>query len=95
MKTQLDFLKEAVALAELNPHLKIHFAATNGSELDFLRWTEQHICKVEKSLYCIHDEETISLSVDEVMDYCELVGEDITEEAARSRMEEVILIHTC
>lgn len=92
MKTQLEFLKEAVALAEQNPTLKIHFASSD-EHCEDKSWTQQHISKVEKTWYYSYDED-IFLDIDDVMDHYEYLGEEITEEEAKSRMEEVILIYT-
>ena len=92
MKTQLEFLKEAVALAEQNPKAKIHVAADTDCCGDF-GWTQQEITKVEKTLYYCENEQ-IMLDVDSVVVEFDLRGVFITEEEARSKMEEVILIYT-
>lgn len=93
MKTQLEFLKEAVALAEQNPSLKIHFASSD-EHCEDTSWTQQHITKVEKTYYYQVDER-ILLDVDEVQDYFECyLDQEISDEEAVSKMEEVILIYT-
>jgi len=92
MKTQLEFLKEAVALAEQNPESKIHFASSD-EHCEDKSWTQQHITKVEKTWYYCDDEE-IFLDVDDVIDHYEYLGVEITEEQAQEKMEEVILIYT-
>lgn len=92
MKTQLEFLKEAVALAEQNPTLKIHIASSD-EHCEDKSWTQQHITKVEKTPYYCCEEE-IFLDVDDVIDYFDYLGEEMTEEQAQEKMEEVILIYT-
>ena len=92
MKTQLDLLKEAVALAEQNPTLKI-IVASSDEHCEDKSWTQQHITKVEKTEYFCCEEE-IFLDVDDVIDHFEYFGEEITEEQAQEKMEEVILIYT-
>ncbi len=92
MKTQIEYLKEAVALAEQNPALKIHIASSD-EHCEDKSWTQQHITKVEKTPYYCYEEE-IFLDVDDVIDHFEYLGEEITEEQAEEKMEEVILIYT-
>ena len=93
MKSQIEFLKDAVALAQQNPKLKIHFASSD-EHCEDKSWTQQHITKVEKTWYYIDNEE-IFLNIDDVIDHHEYLGEEITEEDAKAKMEEVILIYTC
>ena len=69
MKTQLEFLKEAVALAEQNPELKIHFASSD-EHCEDKSWTKQHITKIEKTSYYQYEEE-IFVDVDELVDHLE------------------------
>ena len=93
MKSQIEFLKEAVALAEQNPTLKIHFASSD-EHCEDKSWTQQHITKVEKTLY-YQDDEQIFLDVDEVVDHFECyLHQEIGYEEAEAKMEEVILIYT-
>jgi len=92
MKTQLEFLKEAVMLAEQNPTLKIHIASSD-EHCEDKSWTQQHITKVEKTEYYCCEEE-IFLDVDDVVDHYEYMGEELTTEQAQEKMEEIILIYT-
>ena len=91
-QTQLDFLKEAVLLAEQNPDIEI-FVASSDEHCDDNGWTRHQITKVEKTLYCCVEEE-IFLSAEEIVDHYEGYGEEITEEEAVDKMKEVILIYT-
>ena len=92
MKTQLDFLKEAVALAEQNPGLKIVIASSD-EHCEDKSWTAHKITKVEKTqYYCCEDE--IFTDADSVVDHFEYMGEDLSYEQAEEKMEEVILIYT-
>jgi hypothetical protein len=68
MKTQLDFLKEAVSMAEQNPTLKIHFASAD-EHCEDKSWTCQHITKVEKTWYYTNEDGEIFHSVNEILDY--------------------------
>jgi hypothetical protein len=92
MKTQLEFLKEAVVLAEQNPTLKI-IIASSDEHCEDKAWTQHHITKVEKTDYFCCEEE-IFLDVDDVIDHLESLGVEITEEQAQEKLEEVILIYT-
>lgn len=93
MKTQLDFLKEAVSLAENNPECKIRIASSNELCEDS-SWTEHQITKVEKSLY-YQNNESIFLNAYDVVEYFEVFRDkDITEEEAKKLMEFAIIIHT-
>ena len=92
MKTQLDFLKEAVALAEQNPGMKIHVASSD-QHCEDKSWTQHHITRVEKTPYFCYEEE-IFLDVDDVIDHFEYLDVEITEKQAEDQMEEVILIYT-
>ena len=92
MKTQLDFLKEAISLAEQNPTLKIHIASSD-EHCEDKSWTQHRIANVEKTNYCCIGEE-IFTSIDDVVDYFDCLGEELTDEQAQEKMEEVILIYT-
>ena len=96
MKTQLELLKEAIALAEENPGLKIYVAVADEHCDDYTdsSWTQHQISKVEKTLY-YRTNDTIYTTVDGVIEYHEVyLDEDITEDDARAKMEYVILIYT-
>lgn len=93
MKTQLEFLKEAVALAEANPTLKIKIASSDDHIFDG-GWTEQKIAKVEKSKY-YSDDGLIMTDIDIVIDHLQYDNDrEFTEDEALEHMEEVILIYT-
>lgn len=92
MKTQLEFLKQAVELAEQNPTLKIHVASSD-EHCEDKSWTQHHINKVEKTWYYEYDGE-IFLDIEEVVEHFEYHNQEITEEEAKDKMEEVILIYT-
>ena len=93
MKTQLDFLKEAVELAEKNPHCMIYFA-TSDERCEDTQWTQQHITKIKKTLY-VCEEERIFTDIEDYVYYLkEIAEEEFAEEEACKRMVEAILIYT-
>ena len=68
MKTQLEFLKLAVQLAEANPNMKIK-VFTNYEELsDDYAWQEQKIYSVSVEDYYLHNDERILIDEDDIRD---------------------------
>jgi hypothetical protein len=86
----LEFLKEAVELAEQNPGIEIYVASSNENCFEDGGWTQHRITKVEKTSYFLHYERVI-LNAEDVVDAFD--GE-ITEEEAEAKMKGVILIYT-
>jgi len=94
MKTQLEFLKDAVKLAEANPDIEIHIAADSDELSEEFGWTDHRITSVEKSIYCCYNEKIIT-DIDELIEYLEdTLDKDVTEEEALKETKQVILIRT-
>jgi hypothetical protein len=98
-KTQLDFLREAVALAEANLDREIHFCASSDEILEDSAWTSHEISRVEKGLWYNTDEQ-IFTNLDDVIEHFMLeyedddFGEKEAEEMAKEAMKPAILIYT-
>lgn len=93
MKTQIDFLKEAVRIAEENPEMEIHFAI-NSEKLTYENWTYHKIISIKKSLYYEGDGK-IMTDMDDIIEHLSYeYDREITEKEARKEMKEFILIYT-
>jgi hypothetical protein len=94
-KTQIEYLKKAVELADANPAMEIHFAVDNNGMLENSGWTDHRIKSAEISLYWSSDEKILT-DIDKVIDEMEYaLDRDVTEAEALAESREVILVKTC
>jgi len=94
MKTQLEYLKEAVKLAEQNPELGIVIAADSSELIEDYTWTKHRITSVGISYYHERDEKIITDVDDMIDDMAGDLDRDVTEEEAIKEMIKVILVST-
>lgn len=91
---QIDFLKQAIQLAEDNPMAEIHFCVSNELTEDEYGWTDHSIYKVVLGWW-YEDCERILTDPEEVQ---ELLSDwwdrDVSEEEALEEMKPAILIYT-
>lgn len=95
MKSQLEFLQEAIQLIKENPQCKVLFFVSN-SELceDEDMYTAHEISVIEKD-YLYDNGFNLIVGIDNIIDEIEDSTEtDITEEEAIRKSKEVILIYT-
>jgi hypothetical protein len=94
MKTQLEFLKEAVALAEADPDLEIIVGVASDEVCEDSFWSKQQIIKVEKVLSWTRDE-NIFTGLKDIMEEMEyFLDRQVTEEEILKQSKEVIMIYT-
>lgn len=97
MKTQLELLKEAVALAEANPEAGIHICAYSSELIDDYAWTKHQISSVELDWLYTNDDHII-VGVDNIRDCLDYPKDDdepgATEAEAIAVSSLAILIYT-
>ncbi len=94
--TQLEFLKQAVDLAEKNPDHEIHFCV-NSEEVLEDGWTGHKIKKVELGYWWFDGGERIYVDLEEIAEEMSDIEEkDISEEEAEQNpdVKKAILIYT-
>lgn len=96
MKTQLDWLKEAVRLAEEHPEMKIHFAVDSEEILDDSQWTAHFISGVEISWWWQSASgETILTDLERIADeISDRDDRDLSLDEAEKEASRVIIIYT-
>lgn len=97
MKTQLELLKEAVALAEAHPEAQIRICATSDELLDNFGWTAHKINRVDFDWWYA-DEENIHVGLQDIKDCLDDAKEEnapeTTDDEAMAVSTKTILIYT-
>lgn len=92
MKTQLEFLKLTVRLAEANPNTKIKFFTSCEELLDDCAWVEHQITSVSVEDYYLHNDERILIDEDDIRNaIAERFEDDVehTDEEIEKKIDEI------
>lgn len=92
MKTQLEFLKLAVQLAEANPNMKIKIFTSCEELSDDYAWQEQKIYSVSVEDYYLHNDERILIDEDDIRNaIAERFEDDVeyTDEEIEKMIDEI------
>ena len=94
MRTQIEYLINAIVLAQQNPEMEIIIAVDNDELAENGSWTKHKIKSAEISCYYEEDEK-IFTDLDELIDDMEYrLDRRVPEDEAMAKMKQVILIKT-
>lgn len=95
MKTQLEYFKEVIRLAEEHPEAKIHILATSDMLLEDFAWTAHKIASVSMGYWYKSKQGTFQTDLDDIIDTVEVEEDkEITKEDARKLAMVAILVET-